>query len=96
MSGNLVRVIADRDRCIGAGQCVLSAPDVFDQSDDDGRVVILPNPTRRNAASPTAALHDAVPLTADTQDPVGPLVDEKIARAAVDLCPSGALSLARP
>jgi len=76
VSGNLVRVVADRDRCVGAGQCVLSAPDVFDQSDRDGRVLILP---------------DAVPLR-----PGGPLVDEDVARSAVDLCPSRALSLARP
>ena len=26
----------DQTRCIGSGQCVLAAPDVFDQSDDDG------------------------------------------------------------
>lgn len=32
-------VTADRDRCIGSGHCVLSAPDVFD-SDDEGLVVV--------------------------------------------------------
>ena len=36
-----MRVTADRDRCIGAGQCVLTLPRVFDQSDDDGRVLVL-------------------------------------------------------
>lgn len=36
-----MRIIADRDRCIGAGQCVLTEPDVFDQSEDDGRVLLL-------------------------------------------------------
>jgi ferredoxin len=35
-----VRVHADRDVCIGAGMCVLSAGNVFDQ-DDDGIVVLL-------------------------------------------------------
>lgn len=30
----------DHDNCIGSGQCVLSAPDVFDQ-DDDGFVLLL-------------------------------------------------------
>jgi ferredoxin len=30
-----MRVHADRDICIGAGQCVLSAPAVFDQDEDD-------------------------------------------------------------
>jgi ferredoxin len=36
-----MRVAADRDVCIGAGNCVLSAPDVFDQDDDVGLVVLL-------------------------------------------------------
>jgi ferredoxin len=35
-----VRVAADRDLCIGAGLCFLTAPAVFDQ-DDDGLVVLL-------------------------------------------------------
>jgi ferredoxin len=35
-----VHVHADRDVCIGAGMCVLTAGAVFDQ-DDDGIVVLL-------------------------------------------------------
>ncbi|MDJ1137483.1 ferredoxin [Streptomyces iconiensis] len=35
-----MRITADTDRCLGAGQCVLSAPDLFDQS-DEGTVVVL-------------------------------------------------------
>ena len=35
-----MRITADRDVCIGAGMCVTSAPEVFDQ-DDDGVVVVL-------------------------------------------------------
>ncbi|MFE9326393.1 ferredoxin [Nocardia sp. NPDC052278] len=31
----------DRERCIGAGMCVLTAPGVFDQDAADGRVVPL-------------------------------------------------------
>ncbi|WP_433204086.1 ferredoxin [Nocardia sp. CA-107356] len=31
----------DRERCIGAGMCVLTAPGVFDQDIEDGRVVQL-------------------------------------------------------
>ncbi|MFI7601811.1 ferredoxin [Actinoplanes sp. NPDC049681] len=34
------RVRADRDVCIGAGNCVMTLPQVFDQ-DDDGVVVVL-------------------------------------------------------
>jgi len=33
------RIEADRDRCVGAGNCVLTLPAVFDQ-DDDGLVVV--------------------------------------------------------
>jgi ferredoxin len=35
-----VEVAADRDVCIGSGNCVFTAPEVFDQ-DDDGFVVVL-------------------------------------------------------
>jgi ferredoxin len=33
-------VAVDRDVCIGAGMCVMNAPEVFDQ-DDEGIVVVL-------------------------------------------------------
>lgn len=36
-----MRVAADRDVCIGAGMCLLTAPAVFDQDDDEGLVVLL-------------------------------------------------------
>ena len=36
-----MRVAADRDMCIGSGNCVLTAPRVFDQDDDEGLVVLL-------------------------------------------------------
>ncbi|PJJ62413.1 ferredoxin [Compostimonas suwonensis] len=35
-----MKVVIHQDRCIGAGQCVLSAGTVFDQ-DDDGIVILL-------------------------------------------------------
>ncbi|WP_193044607.1 ferredoxin [Mycolicibacterium baixiangningiae] len=38
-----MRIEADRDTCISAGNCVMSAPEVFDQ-DDDGIVVLLADP----------------------------------------------------
>lgn len=34
-------VQVDRERCVGAGMCALTAPDVFTQ-DDDGLSVVLP------------------------------------------------------
>jgi len=39
-----MRITVDVERCIGGGQCVLSAPELFDQSDDDGTVILLRQP----------------------------------------------------
>jgi ferredoxin len=36
-----MHVTINEEKCIGAGQCVLSAPSVFDQRDDDGVVILL-------------------------------------------------------
>jgi ferredoxin len=36
-----MKVIVDQDKCVASGQCVLSAPDVFDQRESDGIVVLL-------------------------------------------------------
>ena len=36
-----MRIVADTGRCVGAGQCALTEPRVFDQSDEDGTVVLL-------------------------------------------------------
>jgi ferredoxin len=36
----MVKVVADRDVCVSAGNCVMAASAVFDQ-DDDGIVVVL-------------------------------------------------------
>jgi ferredoxin len=36
-----MRVEFDEPKCVAAGQCAMVAPDVFDQRDDDGVVVLL-------------------------------------------------------
>lgn len=41
----------DRERCIGAGMCVLIASDVFDQDMVDGRVVSLGRPVTHEQVS---------------------------------------------
>ncbi|MEV8609858.1 ferredoxin [Amycolatopsis sp. NPDC051373] len=46
-----MKVVIDQDRCVGAGQCVLAAPEVFDQREDDGIVVLLDE-------NPPEELHD--------------------------------------
>jgi ferredoxin len=44
-----MRVTANRDVCIGAGQCVLTEPAVFDQDDDGTVLVRLDRPTGETA-----------------------------------------------
>ncbi|MBW0101238.1 ferredoxin [Pseudonocardia sp. KRD291] len=36
-----MKIEIDQVRCVGAGQCVLAAPEVFDQREDDGIVELL-------------------------------------------------------
>ncbi|MEV7360597.1 MULTISPECIES: 4Fe-4S domain-containing protein [unclassified Kitasatospora] len=43
----------DQEKCCGAGHCVLAAPEVFDQREEDGIVILLD-------AAPPADLHQAV------------------------------------
>ncbi|KUN03570.1 ferredoxin [Streptomyces yokosukanensis] len=35
-----MKVIVDQNKCVASGQCVLSAPEVFDQREEDGIVVL--------------------------------------------------------
>jgi len=51
-----MRVVVDRDPCVGAGMWVLTAPEVFDQDTEDGRVVLLDaTPTAGHASTRDAA-----------------------------------------
>ncbi|HZE41718.1 MAG TPA: ferredoxin [Stackebrandtia sp.] len=36
-----MKITVDEEKCCGAGTCVMLAPQVFDQRDDDGIVVLL-------------------------------------------------------
>jgi ferredoxin len=36
-----MKITADTGKCVGAGQCVLTEPALFDQSEDDGTVIVL-------------------------------------------------------
>jgi ferredoxin len=54
-----MRIVADRDRCIGSGQCVLTEPGVFDQSEEDGLVLLL---TDQPGGDTEAAVRQAVRL----------------------------------
>jgi ferredoxin len=36
-----MKIVIETEKCVAAGQCVLSAPDVFDQYEEDGTVILL-------------------------------------------------------
>ncbi|MFJ2176854.1 ferredoxin [Streptomyces sp. NPDC101062] len=48
-----MKVSVAADKCVAAGQCVLIAPEVFDQREEDGVVVLLDE-------APAPELHDEV------------------------------------
>ena len=48
-----MKVSVDEDKCCGAGQCVMIAPEVFDQDEEEGTVLVLDD-------EPPPALHQAV------------------------------------
>jgi ferredoxin len=64
-----MKVSVDQDKCCGAGTCVLLAPDVFDQRDEDGIVVLL-------SEAPAEELHDIVREAASVCPGVAITVDE--------------------
>ena len=48
-----MRISVDTDRCVGAGQCVLTAPEFFDQDDD--AIVLLLSQTPEDSARETVS-----------------------------------------
>lgn len=48
-----MRIVINRELCIGAGQCVSAAPEVFAQDEDDGLVFLL-------LERPRSELHDSL------------------------------------
>jgi len=60
-----VEVELDEPKCVAAGQCVLAAPDVFDQRDEDGVAVLLddrPGPDLLAGVKEAAALCPAAAI----------------------------------
>jgi ferredoxin len=61
-----MRIEADATKCCGSGMCVLTDPEVFDQSEDDGTVVLLdaePSAAHHATAREAAALCPAGAIT---------------------------------
>lgn len=53
-----MRITIDREKCVGAGQCVLTAPAVFDQGQEDGLgVVRTPSPPESEHERVREAVH---------------------------------------
>ncbi|WIV52615.1 ferredoxin [Amycolatopsis nalaikhensis] len=36
-----MKISVDTESCVSSGQCVLLAPETFDQNEEDGKVVVL-------------------------------------------------------
>jgi ferredoxin len=53
-----MKIHINNDRCAGAGQCALNAPELFDQSEQDGTVVLLNE-------HPPSSLYEVARLAAD-------------------------------
>jgi len=54
-----MRIKANRDVCVGAGMCALTAPALFDQDSEDGLVLVLrehPEPEQIEALKKVVAL----------------------------------------
>lgn len=61
-----MKVSVDQGKCVAAGHCVLSAPAVFDQRDEDGIVTLLddnPPPELHQAVRQAATVCPALAIT---------------------------------
>lgn len=63
-----MKVTVDEGKCCGAGSCVLIAPEVFDQRDEDGIVILLdatPAADQRAAVREAASVCPAAAIAVD-------------------------------
>lgn len=64
------RVSVDQDRCCASGQCVLLVPEVFDQREEDGVVVLRtpePDPSLLAAVREAASVCPAAAITLEEE-----------------------------
>jgi ferredoxin len=65
-----MRVHVDQEKCCGAGQCVLTAPEVFDQREEDGIVTLLdptPAQSHQKAVREAASVCPSGAITVEDQ-----------------------------
>ncbi|WP_020133547.1 ferredoxin [Streptomyces sp. 351MFTsu5.1] len=61
-----MKITVDEPKCVSGGQCVLAAPEVFDQRDEDGVVILLndaPDPDLHEQVREAAAICPAAAIT---------------------------------
>ncbi|WP_433789250.1 ferredoxin [Actinoplanes sp. CA-252034] len=61
-----MQIAVDEEKCIGAGQCVMAAPHVFDQRDEDGVVVVLDSSPDEGGQTAARAAAAGCPVAAIT------------------------------
>ena len=59
-----MKVHADQAKCVSAGNCVAHAPQVFDQDEDDGSVILLDATPPEDAAAAVREAAAACPAMA--------------------------------
>nr|AXL06064.1 ferredoxin [uncultured bacterium] len=64
-----MKVHADPDACVSSGLCVLRLPELFDQSEDDGTVVLLRDEAEPDEESTVLEVVRACPSRALRADP---------------------------
>ncbi len=60
-----MRIEFDEPKCVAAGQCVMVAPDLFDQREEDGVAIVLnaePGPEHHEDAREAAAVCPAAAI----------------------------------
>ena len=60
-----MKITVDQDKCVASGQCVLVAPDVFDQRDEDGIVVLLREEAQTGTVHEAARICPALAIEVD-------------------------------
>ncbi|WP_077801671.1 ferredoxin [Streptomyces sp. JHA26] len=67
----MLRIAVDSEKCCGAGTCVLIAPEVFDQTDDEGLAFVVcgePDPEQADSVHEAALACPRGAITVTEED----------------------------